>query len=1456
MSLHGEPPPPPPPAPGSAGRERTPPATPGSSKLMTARVLLLDDLVVPFHIQLKSPGRTLFDMVCKHLNLLETDYFGLEYVDTQGVKYWLDLERPMGRQVDLAPHQPILWFCVKFYTPDPAQLEDEFTRYLFALQVKRDLAQGHLQCNDNTAALMASYICQAEYGDFSGHESADASYLRACRVMPGQDADMERRIMESHRRLVGQTPAEADLNLLETARRCELYGMKMHPAKDHEGVPLNLAVAHMGIVVFQNYYKISTFSWAKIRKLSFKRRRFLIKLHPEGHGYYKDTVEFFFGTRNYCKNFWKKCVEHHGFFRCLDVAQKSRSKPRVLPRGSSFRFSGRTQKQMIEYVRENYAKHQGFNRSQSFRSSSALRGTTSLAGSTVGPSLSAHPLIPAELPADRSTVGTPVSLSYGSVTLPSSTAPQSPQSGTERDTAELDTSRGEASGSLASSPPQYAAPPPPPALPGQESEPDDSEPRSSCDSCGRGPSATAFSVRSSRSLSVSETADETDELAAGVSVGRRRGQLSGASHQSSSLSSVNEINTVIDRRLSGEPAILQDDNVSHDSYDLLEDSPPRCWSPELGWPPARPVLLPGTEREPLLLPPEPFATPPPPPQSAGSGAGTGGSPRRHRVRVEVERPRRPDQSPVLFARAALTVHSPRTLRRDYVEVHQLPSERAYSSQDDSLDDWLQVRSISGALEREILQHLAEQRGGDGADDEPSTLSSSSRPVEDDSTLQYDTVPDESDDPSQDERLVGRRGGTLPAARGLLSRISELSSELDSRRSTPSFSAPCEELPSQGGGCTLVGLGAGGEPSESSTEDGGRDSPSGSAEPDFPSPPSSLLEAGWPAPRRAADRCTGRPRRAANSGSDTDAGADLAGPLETAPTRRYDGTLPVLSVNEGGSEPDEPPPPPPPPPPPATVSPPPPPLPEPRLNGTGTAPLPVENGQPAPPEIRRKPRRIPADRAFFIAKEMLSTERTYRTDLRILHVWFREAVEAQPGVPIGLLSQLFVRLEPIYTVHSQLLRDLEQRLIAWEQSSPSDGLSPPPRLCDVLLQANLSDVYLPYIDCYLQALETIEREYRTNETFKQMYRDFEMQKVCYLPVAALVLKPLQRVLHLHTLLTKLAPQYKPGERDAGEAAALLQELSQLTERLQPRLLISDNRVKLMELQRDLVGCDALLAGAEAVGRRFVREGCLQKLSKKGYQHRMFFLFSDVLVYTSRTTSPVPQFKVHGQLPLRGVSVEQTDSQLGIANCFTIFGGNRALVIAASCAEERDAWLRDLRTSIESAMAQPDTTAPLSSSLLPACSSSDEIMCGLSAEDGGTPLGAPSERQPNWRSNRSPHVCWHRGISVSMAHTAAAVHGQLSGYLLRKFKNSDGWQKLWVVLTNFCLYFYKTFQDECPLTSLPLLGYVVSEPAATDNIHKEHVFKLQFKQHIYFFRAESRYTLERWLEVIGRTASTYQ
>ncbi|VEL27215.1 unnamed protein product [Protopolystoma xenopodis] len=89
----------------------------------------------------------------------------------------------------------------------------------------------------------------------------------------------------------------------------------------------------------------------------------------------------------------------------------------------------------------------------------------------------------------------------------------------------------------------------------------------------------------------------------------------------------------------------------------------------------------------------------------------------------------------------------------------------------------------------------------------------------------------------------------------------------------------------------------------------------------------------------------------------------------------------------------------------------------------------------------------------------------------------------------------------------------------------------------------------------------------------------------------------------------------------------------------------------------------------------------------------------------------------------------------------------------------------------------------------------------------------------------------------------IHYQTSGYLLRKFKTSNGWQKLWVVFAQLCLFFHKTHQDESPLASLPLLGYQIGQPDPGDQIRRENVIKLRFKEHVYFFRGETRSSFER-------------
>ncbi|XP_029080455.1 FERM, ARHGEF and pleckstrin domain-containing protein 2 isoform X2 [Monodon monoceros] len=1036
------------------------------------RVQLLDSSVEVFDVEPKCYGQVLLTQVWKRLNLIECDYFGLEFQNVQSCWIWLEPMKPIVRQVR-RPKNTVLRLAVKFFPPDPGQLQEEYTRYLFALQLKRDLLEERLTCTDTTAALLASHLLQAEIGDYE--EALVREHLRAHEYLPGQERALER-ILELHRGHAGQTPAESDFQVLEIARKLEMYGIRFHMASDREGTKINLAVSHMGVLVFQSSTKINTFNWSRLRKLSFKRKRFLIKLHPEVHGPYQDTLEFVLGSRDACKNFWKTCVEYHTFFRLSDQP-KPRARAILFSRGSSFRYSGRTQKQLVDYVKDGGMKRIPYERKHS-KTQMSLRALN------------------ANLPRQS------VLFTEGTRT------PASPSS---------------TSASFCSGP---ASPPAPVGLLG------------------------------SKDSSSSPT---------------------------------------------GPPA------------------------PSARWPAA--------ERSGVA------AAPPPGP-------------------------------PAFQPCQGLSVESP-----------QLPS---------------------------------------------------------------------------------------------------------TRKTPPSLSP--------------------------------------------------------------------------------------LGPAEQ-------GSSPLLS---------------------------------PVLSDAGGA------GTDDQEELRHKC--APADEAYFIAKEILATERTYLKDLEVITVWFRSAVVKADAMPADLMTLLFSNVDPIYEFHRGFLREVEQRLALWEGSSSAQATGDHRRIGDVLLsnmlQLKTLTRHFQRLHEVLTELEAASRRLRRLEALR---RDFELQKVCYLPLNAFLLKPLQRLRHYRLLLRRLCapdrqdPGQDPdrGDQDRADRREALKAITEVTSTLQHSLVRLENLQKLMELQRDLVGIENLIAP----GREFIREGCLHKLTRKGLQQRMFFLFSDMLLYTGRGASGTGHFRIRGLLPLRGMLVEERENEWSVPHCFTIYAAQKTVVVAASTQLEKEKWMRDLNAAIDAAKSSADTAlAPLGSVLCPhPRRPSDEVSLEESEDDARRARcssGGPGQH----RASTAMHVCWDRTTSISRADRSAAVENQLSGYLLRKFKNSSGWQKLWVVFTNFCLFFYKThqvgvlhrargglcpwhcrtarpahcaltepprfrtslappllpcgerrgagrlasacpaaFQDDCPLASLPLLGYSVSLPGEADGIHKEHVFKLQFKSHVYFFRAESKYTLGRWMEVI-ESAST--
>uniref|UniRef100_A0A670KJR3 FERM domain containing 7 n=1 Tax=Podarcis muralis TaxID=64176 RepID=A0A670KJR3_PODMU len=325
--------------------------------MLHLKVQFLDDSQKIFVVDQKSSGKTLFSLSCSHLNLTEKEYFGLEFWSSAGHTAWLELLKPITKQIK-NPKEVLFKFMVKFFPVDPGHLREELTRYLFTLQIKKDLACGRLPCSDNSSALMVSHLLQSALGDY--HEEMDQKHLETHKYLLNQEC-LVNKIMHYHKKHIGKTPAESDVQLLDIVRKLEMYGIRPHPASDGEGTQINLAVTHMGVLVLRGNTKINTFNWSKIRKLSFKRKHFLIKLHANISALCKDTLEFTMASRDTCKAFWKTCVEYHAFFR-LSEEPKSKPKAFLCSKGSSFRYCGRTQRQLLEHGTKGKLKSLPFER--------------------------------------------------------------------------------------------------------------------------------------------------------------------------------------------------------------------------------------------------------------------------------------------------------------------------------------------------------------------------------------------------------------------------------------------------------------------------------------------------------------------------------------------------------------------------------------------------------------------------------------------------------------------------------------------------------------------------------------------------------------------------------------------------------------------------------------------------------------------------------------------------------------------------------------------------------------------------------------------------------------------------------------------------------------------------------------------------------------------------------------
>ncbi|KFP07199.1 FERM and PDZ domain-containing protein 2, partial [Calypte anna] len=293
-------------------------------------VVLLNGQCLEVQCDIKSKARDVFNTVVAYANLVEHFYFGLAYLKGKEF-FFLDEETKLYKVAPDGWHdQPkkktsiinfTLFLRIKFFVNQFNVIQHSLTRHQFYLQLRKDILEERLYCNNETALKLGALALQAELGNYTS-EMHGKSYFRVEDYVPASRIEkmtltsVQRSLAKLHRMNRSLFEDEAELQFLKVTQQLPEYGVLFYRVSQEKkaaaGGDITLGICAKGIIVYEvkNHTRIASlrFQWRETERISARRKKFMIESSFSGkkHTFITDTAKT-------CKYLLDLCSAQHKF---------------------------------------------------------------------------------------------------------------------------------------------------------------------------------------------------------------------------------------------------------------------------------------------------------------------------------------------------------------------------------------------------------------------------------------------------------------------------------------------------------------------------------------------------------------------------------------------------------------------------------------------------------------------------------------------------------------------------------------------------------------------------------------------------------------------------------------------------------------------------------------------------------------------------------------------------------------------------------------------------------------------------------------------------------------------------------------------------------------------------------------------------------------------------------------